>query len=28
VLVGDYLATVRPANGGPAVRTLVTVTPP
>jgi hypothetical protein len=28
VLVGDYLATVRPANGGPAIRTLVTVTPP
>ena len=28
VLVGDYLATVRPANGGGAIRTLVTVTPP
>ena len=27
-LVGDYLATVRPANGGGAIRTLVTVTPP
>jgi hypothetical protein len=28
VLVGDYLATVRPANGSGAIRTLVTVTPP
>ena len=28
VLIGDYLATVRPANGGGAVRTLVTVVPP
>jgi hypothetical protein len=28
VLIGDYLATVRPANGGGAIRTLVTVTPP
>ena len=28
VLVGDYLATVRPANGGGVIRTLVTVTQP
>jgi hypothetical protein len=28
VQIGDYLATVRPANGGGAIRTLVTVTPP
>ena len=29
VLVGDYLATVRAANGtGAVIRTLVTVTPP
>jgi hypothetical protein len=28
VLIGDYRATVRPANGGGAIRTLVTVTPP
>jgi hypothetical protein len=28
VQLGDYLATVRPANGGGAIRTLVTVTPP
>ena len=28
VLIGDYLATVRPANGGGGIRTLVTVTPP
>ena len=28
VLIGDYLATVRPANGGGAIRTLVTVVPP
>jgi hypothetical protein len=28
VVIGDYLATVRPANGGGAIRTLVTVTPP
>jgi hypothetical protein len=28
VLIGDYLATVRPANGGGVIRTLVTVTPP
>jgi hypothetical protein len=28
VLVGDYLATVRPASGGGGIRTLVTVTPP
>lgn len=28
VQIGDYLATVRPAAGGGAIRTLVTVTPP
>ena len=28
VLVGEYLATVRAANGGGVIRTLVTVTPP
>ena len=28
VLVGDYLATVRPANGSGGIRTAVTVTPP
>jgi hypothetical protein len=28
VQIGDYLATVSPANGGGAIRTLVTVTPP
>jgi len=28
VLVGDYLASVRPASGGGVIRTLVTVTPP
>lgn len=28
VLVGDYLATVRPQGGGGGIRTLVTVTPP
>ena len=28
VLVGDYLATVRPASGGGGIRTLVTVSPP
>jgi len=28
VLIGDYLATVRPSGGGGVIRTLVTVTPP
>lgn len=28
ILIGDYLATVRPAGGGGGIRTLVTVTPP